>query len=72
MLKTYPISHARRDLTSVIHEVENGQEVELTRHGRPVARLVPTEPTPNPNGLWAAIEKFRADAGLEPLNLDEA
>ncbi len=83
MLKTCSISQARRSLADLIHAVEDGQEVELTRRGTPVARLVPSPtprraphrstpaPTPGQNGLWAAIEKFRAEADLEALNIEE-
>lgn len=83
MLKTCPISQARRTLTDLIDEVEDGQEIQLTRRGRPVARLVPSPvlspapgrftpaPSPGQSGLWAAIEKFRAETDLEALNIEE-
>jgi|GEM_PF-2265249 len=83
MLKIYPISQARRTLTDLIDEVEHGQEIELTRRGRPVARLVPSPrrnraprrftsaPSQEQSGLWAAIERFRAETDLEALNIEE-
>ena len=32
---------AKTHLSALIDQVENGEEVVITRHGRPVARLVP-------------------------------
>jgi prevent-host-death family protein len=40
MPKRYPIADARKNLPSVVDEVEAGASVELTRRGRPVAVLV--------------------------------
>jgi prevent-host-death family protein len=38
------IVHAKNQLSSLIHAVEQGEEVLLTRHGKPVVRLVATDP----------------------------
>ena len=46
---------------SVLEDVERGQEVVITRHGKPVARLLPIEdPKPKP------IEEYLASDG-KPL-----
>jgi prevent-host-death family protein len=37
LTKQYSIAQARDRLPSIVHEVERGQPVELTRRGRPVA-----------------------------------
>ena len=34
------ISEAKNKLTQIVHEVENGEPIELTRHGVPAAVLV--------------------------------
>ena len=36
-----PISEAKARLTDLVRRAEAGDEVVLTRHGRPVARLAP-------------------------------
>lgn len=35
---------AKTRLAGLITQVENGESVTITRHGKPVARLVPVEP----------------------------
>ncbi|SPD74300.1 conserved hypothetical protein [uncultured Desulfobacterium sp.] len=40
MEEQYTIVDAKNKLTSIIHSVERGQAVKLTRHGRPVAVLL--------------------------------
>ena len=36
-----PVSEAKGQLTDLVRRAEAGEEVVLTRHGHPVARLVP-------------------------------
>ncbi len=36
-----PVSEAKGQLTDLVRRAEAGEEVVLTRHGQPVARLVP-------------------------------
>jgi len=38
-----PVSAAKAQLTELVRRAESGDEVVLTRHGRPVARLVPVK-----------------------------
>ncbi|MFN8518978.1 MAG: type II toxin-antitoxin system prevent-host-death family antitoxin [Chloroflexota bacterium] len=42
------VTNAKARLLGLIDQVEQGEEVELTRHGRVVARLVPAK---SPRGL---------------------
>ena len=35
---------AKNRLSELLNLVENGEEIMITKHGRPVARLVPAEP----------------------------
>jgi prevent-host-death family protein len=39
-MQSVPINEAKTRLSALIHAVEQGEEVVLTRHGRPVVRLV--------------------------------
>ena len=48
---------AKNRLSALLDQVEKGQEVLITRRGKPVARLVPTSETGRPQ---AAIEKLQA------------
>ncbi|MDO9382179.1 MAG: type II toxin-antitoxin system prevent-host-death family antitoxin [Hyphomicrobiaceae bacterium] len=36
-----PLSEAKAKLTDLVRQVEAGEEVILTRHGKPVARIAP-------------------------------
>ena len=42
-----PLSEAKARLTDLVRQAEAGEEVVLTRHGRPAARIVPVTPTPS-------------------------
>jgi prevent-host-death family protein len=44
--RTVSIYEAKTHLSRLVAQVEQGEEIEITRHGRPVARLVPPPPRP--------------------------
>jgi prevent-host-death family protein len=39
-MQSVPINEAKTRLSALIHAVEQGEDVVLTRHGKPVVRLV--------------------------------
>jgi prevent-host-death family protein len=39
-MQTFTIAQAKNQLSSLVHTVEQGEQVVLTRHGKPVVRLV--------------------------------
>lgn len=41
-----PVSEAKGQLTELVRRAEAGEEVVLTRHGHPVARIVPAAAKP--------------------------
>ena len=47
---------ARNSLSALLKRVEKGEEITITRHGKPIARLVPAVPKPRD------IEKAREAA----------
>jgi prevent-host-death family protein len=49
---------ARRRLGELLVAVENGEEVTITRHGRPVAKLVPPDQR-DPARIAAAIAELK-------------
>jgi prevent-host-death family protein len=53
---------AKNTLGTLLDEVERGEEVVITRHGRPVARLVPTSSRIDQNQVFAAMERIRGRA----------
>ncbi len=53
------IYDARSKLSELIERVQSGEEVVLTRHGEPVARLVPEKRRRKGSGA-AAVARIRA------------
>lgn len=76
MSKQCSIAAARNSFTALVHEVETGSPVELTRRGRPVAVLLSIAEYRKLHGdkpdLWKSIQRFRRAADLEALAADEA
>jgi prevent-host-death family protein len=45
-MKAVPSRELQREMRAILDRVERGESVEITRRGRPVARLVPARPAP--------------------------
>jgi prevent-host-death family protein len=59
---------AKNKLSSLLDRVEQGEEIIITRHGLPVARLVPNSGTVGRNEAEAALQRMRdraVKAGFE-------
>lgn len=54
---------AKNTLGSLLDRVENGEEIVITRHGKPVARLVPNRGGLDREQARAAAGRIRARAG---------
>jgi prevent-host-death family protein len=54
MTVTVGAFEAKTHLSELLARVEGGEEVTITKHGRPVARLVPVSQTPS-NRDWSAF-----------------
>jgi prevent-host-death family protein len=50
---------AKNTLSALLDLVEKGEEVLITRHGKPVARLVRPDGTPDRAKALAAVERIR-------------
>lgn len=53
---------AKNTLGTLLDRVESGEEIVITRHGRPVARLVPSDGGIDREQARAAGERIRARA----------
>ena len=60
---------AKNKLSELLDLAERGEEITITRHGRPVARLVPAQPAANREAATAAMARLRARAKALKLNL---
>ncbi len=66
--------HAKNTLGSLLDRAEAGEETLITRHGHPVARLVPASEDHQRLQARAAVERIRARAKemkLGPFNWEE-
>jgi antitoxin Phd len=78
MENKYTISEAKNRLPAIVHAVENGPSVKLTRRGRPVAVLLSIEEYERLSrkqniGFWDALMALREYAdGIEISNDDFA
>ena len=74
MSNQYSIAQARDRLASLVHDVENGVSVELTRRGKRVAVLISIDEynrlVAGNSSLWQALEKFRQQANLEEVGIE--
>lgn len=67
------ITDAKAQLTDLVRRAEAGDEVVLTRHGRPAARLVAIKAPGSPKQRRAVIEAIRkAAAGKASAGPDAA
>lgn len=62
-MKTVPIVEMKSHLSALLAEVESGEEIAISRHGRVIARLVPDAPR-------MAAEAFRSFWGEEEIDLE--
>ncbi len=53
---------AKNTLGALLDRVEQGEEIVITRHGKPVARLVPSSGGSDRAKAQAALERIRARA----------
>lgn len=69
------IAEAKNALPRLIHEVEGGETIHITRHGKPVAVLVSQEAyaqltsREQPSDFWQAIQVWRAQTSFDWLEL---
>ncbi|MBW2741017.1 MAG: type II toxin-antitoxin system Phd/YefM family antitoxin [Deltaproteobacteria bacterium] len=72
MQKQFSIAEAKNRLPTIIHYVEKGPYIKLTRRGKPVAVLLSIQEYERLSrkyaGFWSAISEFRKkidDEGIE-------
>ncbi|HET8523551.1 MAG TPA: type II toxin-antitoxin system prevent-host-death family antitoxin [Thermomicrobiales bacterium] len=60
-MKTIGAYEAKTHFSRLLDEVSEGQTITITKHGRPIARLVPPgdQPQPSPGEAVAALREFR-------------
>jgi prevent-host-death family protein len=61
MAKTVTATTAKATILRLLDEVAAGEEIEITRHGRPVARLVPPRGPHSLKGLFEGRARTAVD-----------
>jgi prevent-host-death family protein len=72
-MQTVGAYEAKTHLSRLLTDVAAGETVTITKHGHPIARLVPVDSTPgDADTLMAAIRAARHGVRLEGLSVREA
>lgn len=67
-MKSVSLADAKARLSALIDEAEAGETVCITRHGKPVAQLVPIEKVKKP----LDVERLRAFIATMPMQTESA
>jgi prevent-host-death family protein len=73
-MKHVPIATFKDKLSQYIAEAEAGDEIMVTRHGKPTVRLVPAEADRRKSqrdaieALWALGQKIKKERGPTPID----
>ena len=62
--KTYGLEQARAQLPLIASEAEAGYSSEITRHGKPIAKVVPLEPAPW-KPVWTTLPELKVGGSPE-------
>ena len=75
MPKQFSIAEAKSKLPAIIHSVEDGPYVQLTRHGKPVAVLLSIREYERlvlkKKGFWSALMEFRNALEKEGVQIND-
>ena len=70
-MKTTTVSQLKTSLSAYLRQVKSGEEVLITDHGRPIARLLPiTNPMSLPEHVKDMEKKGLLKRGEKPLPVD--
>lgn len=68
-MRSYSVYEAKSRLSEALREVEKGGEVTITRHGRPIARLVPVAELPRKETFDQRIRRFEREGRITPAEV---
>jgi prevent-host-death family protein len=63
--KHVPVKEAKATLTALLHAVEAGERIVITRHGKPVADLVPHEEAKLEGSLLDRLNAWHKENGTD-------
>jgi len=73
VIRTYGIYEAKTNFNRIISEVEAGREIIITRHGTPVAKIVPlaNDHSKNSANVIAELGEFRKQHSLGGVSIKD-
>lgn len=66
------VTDAKGQLTELVRRAEAGEEVVLTRHGRPAVRLVPVKAPADPEARRKLLKAIRASGAAKARDGESA
>lgn len=76
MQKQFSIAEAKNKLPTIVHYVEKGPSVKLTRWGKPVAVLLSIQEyerlSHKYTGFWSAVSEFRRGIQTEGIDITDS
>jgi PTS system cellobiose-specific IIB component len=74
MSQQYSIEQVPANLDKIFQKVEQGEAIEITRHGQQIAVLLPTTEYERllhrKPGFWESVERFRQEIIEEGIEID--
>jgi prevent-host-death family protein len=72
-MESVGLFEAKTHLSALLERVARGEEITITKHGNPIARLVPMEPRrkKDPKQVAEAIRALRKGIKLEGVTIRE-
>lgn len=58
-MQTIGAFHAKTHFSSLLDQVENGEQIIITKHGHPVAKLVPIDTTTTQEAIHDTIQHIK-------------
>jgi prevent-host-death family protein len=66
-ITTYGSYDAKTHFSELLERVQSGEEITITRHGNPIARLIPVQPISTESARRAAVLAMRELASRQSL-----
>lgn len=66
----YSVREAKAHFSAAIAAVERGEHVTVTKHGKPVATIIPAEAPQTPGVDWEKAARIRKKLGINPADYD--
>ena len=71
-METIGAFDAKTRLSELLERTANGESFQITKHGRPVGKIVPPDNAPDPQAIAAAVQRLKSFRGtLKGLSKDE-